>query len=142
MLVISKDSHLDHGVTPAHVEWLNYYFSHKDSFFIATVELPAHLEDLTSGLYGPMEGDLPVEEEEVHYAIRGQRKCATRTVKRPKRRTRFVTVVAGPHEDRPCVLYTAYGGHEAPREPGDLTLKTWEEVLESRSFWKVHALAE
>ena len=53
---------------------------------------------------------------------------------------RTVTVIAGPHEGDPCVLYTAYGGPCAPREPGDPTIASWDELLESRSFWAKHAL--
>lgn len=87
----------------------------------------------------------------------------TDTVKRlcieaPK--SRLVTVIAGPHTACPaggactgatcadydshvehaCVLYTAYGGPQAPREPGDPSIKSWEELVASREFWSQHAL--
>lgn len=74
---------------------------------------------------------------------------------------RVITVIAGPHKvtcgcklsgRRDCieceghgdvnetVLYTAYGGPCAPREPGDPNIKSWDELLESRKFWAEHAL--
>lgn len=141
MLEVTKDSHLDHGLTPAHIEWLVSRYKDKNEFFIETVDLPDELSTLECGLYGPAMGDVPVPEEQVFYGVRGTRKCASRLVKQRKRATRKLTIVAGPHEDRPCVLYTSYGGPNAPREPGDPDIKNWEQLLEARAFWKEHALA-
>lgn len=47
-------------------------------------------------------------------------------------------------------VYEANGGPEmwvfisagGPREPGDTTIGTWEEVKESREFWAQHALSK
>jgi hypothetical protein len=53
-----------------------------------------------------------------------------------------LTVIAGPGDDGldGVVLYTAYGGKCAPREPGDTSLND-EQRLESQAFWSEHALA-
>ena len=140
MLEILSVTHVDHAFTPAHFEYIKSRFLEKAGFFIETFALPDRLAEVPQGLYGPVVGDAPVEEADVSYVIRGQRKCASRVVARPMRATRTITVVAGPHEGKPCVLYTAYGGPQAPREPGDTSMKTWEEVVESREFWATHAL--
>lgn len=144
MLKLGKGSHLDHGLTSAQLEWLLARFATRNEFFIATEELPENLGTVESLIWGPIVGDNPVEEMSVFYQIRNGRPCASRMVKRPPRRTSIVTVVAGPTKDEPCVLYTAYGGPAAPREPGDTSIPCWEgpgSVLESRAFWREHALA-
>lgn len=136
-------SHLDHYLLPSHLEWLLKMHAELDRFAIATVELPPFLPDLVMGLYGPIVGDAPISEDEVTYGVRPGRRWATRFVHRPVRAmrpTRLLTFVAGPHEDKPCVLYTAYGGPKAPREPGDLGITSWTEIVESRDFWAEHAL--
>lgn len=135
---IITDSHLDHGLTPAHLAWLTAQFADKASFFIATVELPADLADLTCGLYGPIMGDAPVADADAALAPRGTRAYPSRLVARPARPTRQVTVIAGPHGDQACVLYTAFGGPLAPQEPHDPGCK---DVPASTAFWSEHALA-
>ena len=128
MLTIAAASHLDHGLTPEHIVWLLETFADRNEFFIETVDIPAHLPAVTSALYGPVMGDLPIAESEVWYTIRGGRRCASRVLASAAapRPTRMLTVVAGPHEGAPCVLFTAYGGYAAPREPGDTTIPSWE----------------
>lgn len=142
MLEVIADSHVDH-ITPAHVEWLLEVFKDKDEFFIEQVTIPDALPEVDCGLYGPVMGDMPVPEDEVHYAVRGGRRCASRLVKRPMRKTRSLTVIGGPDEKsgKRCVLYTAYGGPQAPREPGDPTLGSWGLIVTCRQFWSEHALA-
>lgn len=142
MKIIQGVSHLDHGLTPAHLEWLSSKFAGRTGFFIETVEMPEGLPSLRCSLYGPAMGDAPVAEEHVSYAVRGNRRCASRHLAGVfPRETRLVTVVAGVVGEDPCVLYTSYGGPEAPREPGDLSLGTMEQILESREFWAKHALS-
>jgi hypothetical protein len=51
----------------------------------------------------------------------------------------LLTVIAGPNGDLPCMLYTAFGGPLAPREPADPTLPESERAA-SEAFWAVHAL--
>jgi hypothetical protein len=136
------ESHLDHGLTPAHVEYLVERFADRTSFFIESFELPAELAGLSSALYGPLAGDPPVDEADVVYAVRGERSSPSRLVRLGARTSRVVTVIAGPGDDGGIVLYTAYGGPAAPREPGDPSIAGNAEALEeSRAFWAQHALA-
>lgn len=140
-LTITSGSHLDHHLTPAHIEWMLEAFQDRVGFFIQTMTLPDHLAEVPCGIYGPSVGDEPVPESEVTYIVRGARKCASRVVDRPSRMTRTLTVIGGPTEnDGPCVLYTAYGGPLAPREPGCPSLDSYEAIEEARAFWKQHAL--
>lgn len=139
-LEIHAESHLDHALTPAHVSWLLKEFEGKQGFFIASLEIPADLGPLPCGLYGPLVGDPPVPEAEVTYAARGTRTWPSRLSRFAIRESRMVTVIAGPHDGRACVLFTAYGGPLAPREPGDPSLKG-DELEEAQAFWKNHALA-
>ena len=46
-----------------------------------------------------------------------------------------------PCDEHACILYTSYGGPKAPREPGDLTIESWEAIVEAREFWAQHALS-
>ena len=139
-LGIHADSHLDHNLTPAHAAFLLSRFADRTGFFAETVTMPDDLPDLTCGLYGPIMGDAPVIEG-VSFEVRGERAYPSRTVALPMRPTRLLTVIAGPHDGKPCVLYTAHGGPKAPREVGDPTLQTPEDVGESIVFWATHALA-
>jgi hypothetical protein len=137
---IVADSHLDHGLSPAHVAWLVERFADRQAFFIETVELPAQLTSLTCGLHGPATGDEPVPEAECHRAVRGERKGPSRLCTRETKTTRMVTVIAGPDGPEPCVLYTAYGGPSAPREPWDESLDDAGRA-EAEAFWAQHALS-
>lgn len=141
-LTIYADSHLDHNLSQAHLEWITTHFADRVGFFIETLELPEHLGEVDCGLYGPSLGDEPVDEKEVTYLVRQGRRWTSRVVDRPVRKTRTLTIVAGPYQDSSCVLYTSYGGPNAPREPGDFSLGTLEEIQASREFWKIHALAK
>lgn len=150
MLEITEDSHVDHGLTPAMLEHIKRRFADREEFFIQTIELPAkddgspaYLGDVECALVGPALGFDPItdEDEIVNYVVRPGRKWASRVVEwGRKERTLLVTVIAGPHGDRPCVLYTAYGGPLAPREPGDPAIASWDELEASRRFWSEHAL--
>jgi len=139
-LTTHADSHLDHGLSEAHVDWLLNQFADKNEFFIDTVELPEELAPLQSGIHGPIVGDDPVPESEVHYACRGDRPGESRLCSRPERPTQLVTVIAGPHDGQDCVLFTAYGGPCAPREPTDPDVPA-EEKAACEEFWASHALS-
>lgn len=134
-------SHLDHGLSPAHVAWLLERFADRQAFFVETVELPPQLPPLLCGLHGPAMGDEPVPEAEAHYAVRGGRQGTSRLCRRPARETRLVTVIAGPDGEEPCVLYTAYGGAAASREPWDLSLAGQDAREQAQRFWAEHALS-
>lgn len=139
-IVIDKESHMDHGLGVDHVEWMKRRFAEKTAFFVETVELPVELSSLKSGIYGPLAGDPP---SAGFYAIRMGRPWPSRLIDKPVRPTRLLTVVAGPGEDesQPCVLYTAYGGPAAPKEPGDFSLglycerhKSWFQGVVNRTW--------
>lgn len=130
-------SHFDHGLNDAQVDFLMKRFADRAAFFIETVELPEQLGTVPCGLHGPLTGGAPVEESEVTYAKRGTRAWPSRLVDRPKQQVRTVTVIAGPHDDEACIVYTMYGGPCAPQEPDDPGCK---DVVASRQFWTVHAL--
>ena len=136
---LHKESHVDHGLSQAQLKYILERFADREAFFIETIELPDTLGTVPSAIYGPIVGDAPVVESEVRYARRGSRKWTSRLCTRPVRQSRLVTVIAGPHDDKPCVLYTAFGGPCAPQEPGDPGCK---DVIASEKFWSEHALAE
>lgn len=140
---VIKESHTDH-LTPEVLAYVEGRFADREAFFIETIELPKEYEPMQLGIRGPSVGDPEVTEDEVKYKIRKGRKCASRiyTGDIPARMTRELTVVAGPNGDDPCVLYTAYPGPAAVREPGDSGIASWEELLASRVFWTMHALVE
>lgn len=151
MKIIVGVSHVDHGLTAKQVEYIEKLFAGRDAFFLETIELPKEVGTVPCGLYGPVMGDDPIGENEVKYIVRGNRRCTSRVkadnvISAGMRETNKLTVIAGPAEHNgeklPCVLYTAYGGPAAPREPGDTTIPTWEGVQEARKFWAEHCLVE
>ncbi len=140
---ITKDSHLDHNLTRSQVEYIQKKFANRDSFFIETIDLEGTgLGLVPCGLHGPLTGDEPVPEEEVVYLKRGDRPYPSRTCSRKPKMTSKVAVIAGPHEAELCILYTAFGGPVAPKEPGDPSLEEGEPVRESAEFWAEHALTK
>lgn len=96
--------------------------------------------ELNCDLVGPKLGQDPIPESEVSYKIRNGRKCASRCVSRQPSKTKKVTMIVGPHDDHPFVVYTIFAGPSAPREPGDPSIESWKEIQESRDFWADHAL--
>ena len=135
---LHKDSHLDHGLTNEQMLFILNKFEARDGFFIETFELPENLGTLDCALYGPTVGDAPIPETDVYYAKRGARAWVSRMTRvHPMRKTRTVTVIAGPHDGQPCVLYTVFGGPSTPQEPGDPAA-----VATSAAFWGEHALAD
>lgn len=138
---ITAESHVDHGLTPEHLAWILERCAAQTAFFITTLELPSHLPPLMCGLHGPATGDEPIPDSECHREVRGERPGPSRLCGRPPKPTRLVTIVAGPDGEEPCVLYTAYGGPQAPREPWDPGLDD-EGRVEAESFWSRHALSE
>lgn len=161
---IHKDSHVDHGIPRGVVYKVLAAFSDRTEFFIETVALPETIEILHSLDYWQNPGGvsheekvkpvpcglhLDVPESEVYYAERGDRKYTSRLCRRPPGMVREVTVVAGPHPEDPSagmILFTMYGGPQAPREPGSFTLEgevlEGEALEESKAFWKSAALSE
>lgn len=133
---ITADSHTDHALTPAHLSWLLVRFGDREAFFLETVELPADLAGLPCGLHGPLVGDEPVIGRPM---VRGARKGPSSVCDRAPRLSRLVTVIGGLHNGD-CILFTAYGGPAAPREPWDESLSA-EDRVASEAFWAEHALS-
>jgi hypothetical protein len=148
-MIVTSASHLDHALTPAVVAYITARFAGRDAFFIETITLPyTHngeaLPEVPCGLHGPLMGDAPIPESECTYQVRGERPGPSRMTARPVRTVRTLTVIAGPHEGEPCVLYTAFGGPSAPREPFDAALQgpdASEAKAASVAFWGEHALS-
>lgn len=142
-MIITKDSHLDHGLTAAHIALILERFGDVETFTIATVDIPEALPSVECGLYGPLMGDSPIGEYEVIYQKRGNREGLSRMLNRPltgkARPTRKLSVIIGPHEGQ-TILYTAFGGPVAPREPFDPSLSP-EDKKAAEAFWAEHALA-
>lgn len=136
---IIEGSHLDHGLTKEQIDFICKRFADRREFFIETFELPPELGTVPCGLFGPAMGDDPIEDAEVYFARRDDREYESRLLRCPPRQTDLVTVIAGPHEEYACVLYTAYGGVAAPQESGDPRCKNLEE---SKAFWAQHALSD
>lgn len=98
-MIKHRDSHVDHDLVDDQIRYLLDRFADRRTFFLETVELPSELGTVPCGLWGPTMGDPPVPEDEIVYAPRGERPWPSRLVSRPVRPTRWVTVIAGPHEE-------------------------------------------
>ncbi len=85
-------------------------------------------------------GDEEIGEDEVYYASRKGRGNKSRLINKPSRPTMTLTIIAGPYNEHPCVLFTVFGGPVTPKKPGDITIKSETERLESEVFWSKHAL--
>jgi len=150
MITLHGVSHLDHNLTTTQLAYIKERFLRRDCFFKETFELPEGLGDIEVSLIGPAVDMMVITEDDVRYEVRPGRRWASRVIKQPehvdssarwvKERSRLITVIAGPYGNYDCVLYTAYGGPEAPREPGDPSINSWEELQLSRAFWAEHAL--
>jgi hypothetical protein len=134
-----KDSHLDHGLNEAQIAYIFAWFHERNEFFMETIVLPEWLGEVPCALVGPLMGDPPVTESEVTYEKRGLREYVSRLIDTMPRTTNKVTVIGGPHDGLPCILYTAFGGPATRQEPGDPECK---DVAASREFWSKHALCK
>jgi len=138
-LEIIEESHVDHGLSEDMIAFILDKYKDKTEFFIETIKVPGGSFD--NALYGPSVGDGPISDEDVYYEVRNGRPGESRMIKRPFRKTDDLTVIAGPGEGKECVLYTAFGGPLAPKEPFDSSLDD-NGKEESSAFWSVHALAD
>jgi hypothetical protein len=137
---ITANSHLDHALPPEVVAFIAERYANQTSFLIETIDLPEGFEPVSCILIGPSVGLPTVDEARVTYEVRGPRRYASRMCASPKSLSRQVTVIMGEHEGE-AILFTAYGGPCAPREPGDPSITSWEELQASRKFWSEHALS-
>jgi hypothetical protein len=147
-------THNDHGINSkqlALVQECLTQIPQKDGFFIQEIEIPDTAGPVICGLYGPVMGDEPIDNEDVAMIRRGNRPYKDRTVCRPFRLSNIVQVI-GIKATRQYMsnaravaevhynLFTVFGGPLAPKNPNDLSL-TNDEIEEARSFWAVHALS-
>lgn len=139
---ILPGSHVDHGLSEDQLAWALgrvRELASPSGVTVSTVCLPAELGTVPCGLYGPAMGDEPVRDG--HYQRRGDRPGESHVVVAPSRPTQRVTVIVGPHEGVDgLVLYTAFGGPAAPREPWDPSLDDAGRAA-SEAYWRDHALA-
>lgn len=133
--------HADHGVSALHVVFGIESLVGTSGFFIRTIELPAMLPDLMSGIHGPIAGDEPVPDSECEMIRRGERPNLSRLCGRAPRATRQMTMIGIVHPEH-VEFFTVYGGPCAPREIGDPSLEAdTEAARESAEFWAQHALS-
>lgn len=174
-----KESHVDHGLTAAQLAHVLLMFEKRDAFFIETIKLPFDLGYAPCSLFGPVMGDPPIPSVITEMRVRKGRKHASRIITKrepigtdyfklaeryinSKRESQFLTVIAGPHGEDPCVLYTVFGGPLAPKEVGEAnadleaalaamqrsegserSVEAARETLsKSIEFWAEHALVE
>lgn len=140
MLELHAESHLDHGISPAIIEFVLGKFAEKNEFFIETLTLPAIFGRVPCNLHGPATGEPVVAEAEADYMVRPGRKNASRVCGRDPVLVNSITVIAGPHDGKACIVFTIFGGPLAPKELGDPSMKP-EELLASQKFWAEHALS-
>lgn len=143
MLTLHADSHRDHNLTDDHIAFILERFKYKTGAFIETVKLPDDLPGLPCALHGPIMGDEPIPSAHVVNWKRGTRSWTSRLCGRAPRLSRLVTVIGGPHDGHACVMFTAYGGPLAPREPDDPSIAASDTIEreESIAFWSEHALS-
>lgn len=136
-----KVYHADHGVSEETLAWAVAQVA--PGFFARTFTLPEWAADLLNGLYGPASGDSPVQDVDTFRAQRSADRPLSRMVRRPARPTRLVTVIGvAPEAGGEAVVFTAYGGPLAAREPGDATLPPGSpDHAEAVAFWAEHALS-
>jgi len=148
-MIIISESHFDHGLLASHVGFLLNRYKGRDEFIIESIALPDNLPGLPCSIRGPIVGDTPVPDEHCIMRVRGDRKWPSRMLKATEAWdysvgiSRILTIICGPAEGHPCVLYTAYGGPLAPKEPGDTSLHLpgkENELAEATAFWAEHAL--
>jgi hypothetical protein len=136
--------HGDHGLSDAHLAFVDEVMSgyEKGQFVLTVVEMPERLDGLFDSIYGPVNGDDPVTDDnpEVYFEERAGRDIPSRLLDRePRPGARFMVIIglAG------VCLWTAYGslsGTIAPKEGSDPSLEG-EALEEAKKFWAVHALA-
>lgn len=141
-------SHLDHGLSPGALAEIEDAIKDLKEFTILTITVGGDL--LPCKLHGPITGEEVVLEEECRMVRRGTREWESRMCDRPPVLTDQVTIIVGPYanvDDGPgyeeIILFTAYPGPLAPREPGDPSIQDDEGlILKSQDFWAHHALSD
>jgi len=139
--VFTHVAHDDHGLSEEQTAYIQNFPPLLDrapeSFILEVVTLPENLGSVPCGLYGPSAGDEPVNEDDVFYEQRGNRRGPSRLVRRPNREARNLVVIGL----RGGACFTMYGtraGSSSPREPWDA--RETKEYADCVAFWKEHAL--
>lgn len=144
-------SHLDHGLPPEAIKVIEDAIKDLKAFTILTITVSGTgVGPMLCKLHGPITGEEVVLEEECRMVRRGTREWESRMCDRPPVLTDQVTIIVGPYanvDDGPgyeeIILFTAYPGPLAPREPGDPSIQADEGlILESQDFWAHHALSD
>ena len=133
-IVLHADSHVDHGLPKSVIDAiLKYRFEdgvHKHTFSVLGGCFEDRLIEETD--------DNPLVN--VRWEPRPGRETRSRVCDNPLTKTSLVSFIVGPHDGLPTVLYTAFPGIIAPKEPTDLSI-TPEEMEESIKFWARYALS-
>lgn len=147
MIKVIPESHVDHGIPRAVLAWALGHLAETlgadalGRVTVTTLEIPRSLPRVPCALYGPATGYGPVPDSVAFYRRRGNRPGESRVICAAPHPDRRLTVVVGPVDDvAGLVLYTAYGGPQAPREPWDPSLDEAGRA-EAEAFWSEHALA-
>lgn len=143
MIAIDKNSCLDQGISQETVARIlkdigDPSADKSGSRIVLSRKLPDG-QMVPCRLYGPAVGDPPVQEGEVVHNRQEGREYISRLIAKPARQSDTLTLVAGPRDGNPLVLFTAFGGPATPPEPGDPECK---DVAASTKFWAEHALAQ
>ena len=142
MKIINGVSHT-HGLNAPILAFIEATFGNREAFFLETVEVPAEIAEGLDYLHGPTKGDTEIPESECFYAQRNGRAGNTRFTTREPRKTNKLTVIGGPEKGYDgCILYTAFWGERAMREPFDPDIAgNAEQIAASTAFWATHALS-
>ena len=150
---VVQASHVDHGLNGEALNWLqrvalaDLQMLPAGQVLVKSYELPKDAAAvglpcaLRCQLHGPMVGEAAVSSDEASELVRAGRSYPSRICARAPSTTRLVTLIVGPHGDATQVLYTAFPGPLAEKEPGDPSLKTEDDRKRSAAFWSKHALS-
>jgi len=169
-----KLHHDDHDITDPQLDYIKKVMMEIPpvmGFFIRQIEIPEELGQVPCGLYGPLMGDSPVDEYQVHYVQRGDRPWKDRILKRvegkcsfkepeilPKRFVDYVQVIGV--RDYDCALgaegerfvdgwqrnesdmYDLFTIFGGPLAPQHPEDPANKDVEAAKAFWAQHALVE
>jgi hypothetical protein len=131
---IVPESHVDHNIPADLLQWAlgeikakvaaGEYKPELVGLVKITLDFPGTFAPVPCGLVGPITNYPPVPESDVCYLQRNRRKCVSRMIGNDSTLhtsfapgVRTLSVIAGPDNGKPWVLYTAFGGPIAPGSP-------------------------
>lgn len=132
--------HADHGITDPQMEHIKGVLEAQApiGFFVRQIDIPAHLGRVPNALYGPAAGDPPIQEDQVFYAVRGDRPFPDRMIRAPVRPWRYVQAIGVRADADNFKLFTVYGGPLAPMHPD---APNNPDPTAARLWWAQHALS-